>query len=282
MNLENCSIYHAMNKRFVKVRSRKKYRFIMLGFILVLLIVFNVGKKCVDRRSAMLEMREPIIVGFPLRGEWYSPNTPGSKIPSHGTNQLGTRYAYDFIQVDWERKGLPAYRVSLIQYLLHGVPLNEYYCWGQEIYSPCDGVVVVAEDGYKERERTKLLSDMSNAYKNAHYFNPEKDDVQSVAGNYIIIQYAENVYAALCHLQTNSVQVSIGDSVKRGDVIGRVGHSGNSYAPHLHFQLMDSSDITIAHGLPCAFEEYELYENGEWQKVTNSIPTDKDRIRFDP
>ena len=45
----------------------------------------------------MLEMYEPIIVQFPLRGEWLSPNTPGTKVPSHGTNQLGTRYAYDII-----------------------------------------------------------------------------------------------------------------------------------------------------------------------------------------
>ncbi len=65
----------------------------------------------------MLEMCNPIIVQFPLRGEWLSPNTPGTKIPSHGTNQLGTRYAYDFIQVDWNRIGNPAYRVGLMQYL---------------------------------------------------------------------------------------------------------------------------------------------------------------------
>lgn len=65
----------------------------------------------------MLEMSNPIIVEFPLRGEWLSPNTPGTKVPSHGTNQLGTRYAYDFIQVDWNRIGNPAYRVGLMQYL---------------------------------------------------------------------------------------------------------------------------------------------------------------------
>lgn len=45
-------------------------------------------------------MKNPIVVGFPLRGEWYAPNTPGSKIPSHGTNRLGSRYAYDFIQIE--------------------------------------------------------------------------------------------------------------------------------------------------------------------------------------
>lgn len=260
------------------LRSRLKKR--ILVFLGITFVIMSIFTQWIDRRTYMIEMKEPIIVEFPLRGEWLSPNTPGTKIPSHGTNQLGTRYAYDFIQVDWERTGYPAYRVSLPQYLLFGVPLNEYYCWGQEIYAPCDGIVVQAEDGYEERSRTNLFSDLSNAYKNAHYFDPAKDDVQSVAGNYIIIEYGENIYAALVHLQTGSIQVSVGQSVKKGDVIGRVGHSGNSFAPHLHFQLMDSCDITIANGLPCAFEQYEVFQNGEWKTVTNGIPTSKDRIRF--
>ncbi|SMP65947.1 M23 family metallopeptidase [Anoxynatronum buryatiense] len=223
---------------------------------------------------------EPIIVQFPLRGEWLSPNTPGTRIPSHGTNKLGTRYAYDFIQVDWNRKGWPAYRVSLPQYLLLGARLHEYYCWGQEVYAPCDGIIVQAEDGYVERSRTHLLTDMINAYKNAHFFDPEKDDLQTVAGNYIIVKYGDDVYAALVHLQTGSILVSVDQRVKKGDVIGRVGHSGNSFAPHLHFQLMDSIDMNTAKGLPCAFEQYEVFQAGEWKKVFNGVPTDKDRIRF--
>lgn len=182
--------------------------------------------------------------------------------------------------MDWERKGWPSYRVSLPQYLLFGVTLSEFYCWGQEVHAPCDGIIVQAEDGYKERTRTNLLLDMSNAYKNAHFFDPRKDDIQSVAGNYIIMKCRDHVYAALVHLQTGSIQVSGGQSVKKGEVIGRVGHSGNSFFPHLHFQLMDSSDILTANGLPCAFEQYELFQDGEWQKVFNGIPSDKDRIRF--
>lgn len=228
----------------------------------------------------MIEMHKPIFVGFPLRGEWLSPNTPGTKIPSHGTNRLGTRYAYDFIQVDWNRKGFPAYRVSILRYLLFGVSLNDYYCWGQKVYAPCDGIVVAAKDGWKERTRTNLLSDMLNAYKNAHYFDSAKDDVQSVAGNYIIIKYTDNIYAALCHLQNGSVQVSVGQNITTGEIIGKVGHSGNSFAPHLHFQLMDSSNIAAANGLPCAFKEYKLFKNGIWENVTNGIPTNKDRIGF--
>lgn len=233
-----------------------------------------------NRRYEMIEEHEPIIVEFPLRGEWLSPNTPGTKIPSHGTDRLGTRYAYDFIQVDWKRKGFPAYRVSLPQYLLFGASLNEYYCYGKEVYSPCDGIVLKAEDYYEERARTNLISDISNAYKNAHYFDPKNDDIQLVAGNYIIIECGYNVYAALVHLQKGSIQVTVGQHIKKGEVIGRVGHSGNSFAPHLHFQLMDTVDITIANGLPCAFEQYEVFQNGEWKKVFNGIPTHKDRIRF--
>lgn len=256
-----------MNRRYKSffLMSKKwilKHKKITVCIIVIALIFSNYVKNLFDRRNAMLEMSNPIIVEFPLRGEWLSPNTPGTKVPSHGTNQLGTRYAYDFIQVDWNRIGNPAYRVGLMQYLFSGVKLSDYYCWGQEVYSPRDGIVVVAEDGYAENAKTNLLGDMSNAYKNAHYFDPEKDDIQSVAGNYVIIKYSENVYAALCHLQTGSIQVSVGENVAKGDVIGKVGHSGNSFAPHLHFQLMDSCDIATANGIPCAFEEYEVFQNG--------------------
>lgn len=265
----------------VLIWNRKKRMLLRISILLAFAFVILAISSPADRRYEMIEMHDPIIVAFPLRGEWLSPNTPGTKIPSHGTDQLGTRYAYDFIQVDWERKGWPAYRVSLMQYLLFGVPINEYYCWGQEVYAPCDGVIVKAEDGYKERERTNLLSDLSNAYKNAHYFDPKKDDIQSVAGNYIIMKCSDQVYAALVHLQKGSIMVSVDQSVKKGEVIGRVGNSGNSFAPHLHFQLMDSSDISTAKGLPCAFEQYQVFQGGEWQNVLKGVPTDKDRIRFD-
>ena len=281
MNLEKFFMVMDMNKQYKPIHSkRKKHRKIIL-FIFIVAVIFSYEvKEWINRRNIMLEMSNPIIVEFPLRGEWLSPNTPGTKIPSHGTNRLGTRYAYDFIQVDWNRTGNPAYRVGLMKYLLFGVQLSDYYCWGQEIYAPCDGIVIVAEDGYIENPKTNLLGDMANAYKNAHYFDPNKDDVQAIAGNYIIIKYSEDIYAAICHLQTGSIQVSVGDTVTKGDIIGKVGHSGNSFAPHLHFQLMDSSDIVTANGVPCAFEEYEVFKNGKWETVTNGIPTSKDRIRF--
>lgn len=106
MNLKKYSTRQAMNKGVRNVRATRKKRIavrisIVLLLTLVALVIFNkVGKESTEEGYEMIDAREPIIVEFPLRGEWHSPNTPGTKIPSHGTNKLGSRYAYDFIQVD--------------------------------------------------------------------------------------------------------------------------------------------------------------------------------------
>lgn len=86
MSLGKYFIQIAMSKRFdnmcVIFKKRKsKIRGIII-FVLVLIILSNEFKEWFDRRNAMLEMCEPIIVAFPLRGEWLSPNTPGTKVPS--------------------------------------------------------------------------------------------------------------------------------------------------------------------------------------------------------
>jgi hypothetical protein len=79
------------------------------------------------RNSDMSTSVTPIVVEFPLRGEWMAPNTPGKQIPSHGTDQLAETYAYDFLQVDWSRNGHPFYDASVLEYLFHGVSLNRCY-----------------------------------------------------------------------------------------------------------------------------------------------------------
>lgn len=256
----------------------------LISIIIVAMILYGYGGNndfySEMRSDEMKGFEDPIIIGFPLRGEWIAPNTPGKKIPSHGTDQLGERYAFDFLQVDWARTGRPFYRTNLLKYLFVGVPLSKCYGWGQEVYAPCDGKIIKAEDGYKERPRVHLASDLFVALKNAYTFNPEKDDIRSVAGNYVIMKCSDHVYAAFAHLQTGSITVSAGQTVKKGDTLGKLGHSGNSTAPHLHFQLMDSSDLLSARGIPCAFEQYEIFRDGKWKTVYNGVPSDKDRIRF--
>ncbi|WP_238544906.1 M23 family metallopeptidase [Geomicrobium sp. JCM 19039] len=54
-----------------------------------------------------------------------------------------------------------------------------------------------------------------------------------------MLEFSFTVFAAFVHFQTGSIQVSADQRVNQGELIGRVGHSGISFAPHLHFQLMD-------------------------------------------
>jgi hypothetical protein len=120
----------------------------------------------------MSEPPEPVVVDFPLRGEWVAVNTPAKRIPSHGTDMLGQRYAYDFLRVDPTRKGRPFYRASTLRYLLAGVTLEDCYGWGQPIHSPVAGVVLQAEDGWPERRRLQPFKDLAVALKNGFTFDP--------------------------------------------------------------------------------------------------------------
>ena len=113
--------------------------------------------------------------------------------------------------------------------------------------------------------------------KNAVTFSPAR--LPSLLGNHVIMRRGD-VFAAFAHLAPGSVAVAPGQAVRNGDVLGRVGHTGNSTSPHLHFQLMDSADLMHARGVPCAFRTYEVMRNGSWERVENGVPRKIDRIRY--
>jgi len=223
---------------------------------------------------------DPIVVDFPLRGEWIAPNTPGFKVPSHGTDMLAQTYAYDFMQVDWHYpKSYRFFTKPFVPALLFGVRLKDCLGWLQPIHAPFAGEVVQAEDGVEERDPVHFFRDMFLALKTGIFFK-EKDNLalKKVLGNHIILK-GEQCYAFFAHGHTGSIRVKTGDKVTTGQQLAEVGHSGNSTAPHLHFQLMDGPVLMEANGLPCCFREYELFQDGEWQKVSNGIPGRYDRIR---
>ncbi len=83
----------------------------------------------------------------------------------------------------------------------------------------------------------------------------------------------------MAHLVTGSVTVKPGQYVSVGQMIGKLGHSGNSTMPHLHMQFMNSPDFSKAEGIPFVFREYRRKVNGDWQTEKLSLPTTKDIIR---
>ena len=223
------------------------------------------------------ELGEAVVVEFPLRGErWVAVTTPGDRIPSHGVNMLGQRYAYDLLKVD-ERKGVHYHPASSLRGLLIGGRTQECYAWGAVIHSPFDGEIVRAVDGVGERSWLHPVREVALVLKNALTFRPSR--LPLILGNHIIARSGD-VFAGFAHLAPGSVAVAAGQTVAAGEILGRVGHTGNSTAPHLHFQLMDSADLMTAKGVPCAFHSYEVLRDGTWHKVENGIPTSADRIRY--
>jgi len=222
---------------------------------------------------------EPIAVKFPLSGEWCAVNTPGFRIPSHGTDQLGQRYAYDFLQIDWNKeKGYKFYRKRFLKSLLFGVSLKDTYCWSKPVYAPFDGEVVESQDGCREREPVHFARDLAIVIKNAFFFKAERnEDLHPILGNYIILK-GEGYFALIAHARNGSIKVSKGMIVTEGQMLAEVGHSGNSTAPHLHFQLMDSLNLIQAKGIPCCFKEYESYKEDKWVPVKDGIPGKRERI----
>jgi hypothetical protein len=218
----------------------------------------------------------PVVVDFPLRGEgWVAVNSPGDRVPSHGTDMLGQRYAFDFLQVDG-RSRLHTSPAGLLRALVLGVSTRSCYAWNAPIHAPFDAEIVRAVDGVAERRWIHPVRELARAVWNGLTFRPDR--LPQVLGNYVIARH-DDVYAAFVHLAPGSVAVSEGQQVRTGDVIGRVGHTGNSTNPHLHFQLMDSVDPMRAKGVPGAFRAYEVLRDGRWEPVTNGIPRRDDRIR---
>ena len=152
---------------------------------------------------------------------------------------------------------------------------------GQPVHAAFDGEVVEAVDGVPERAWLHIVRELALVLKNAVTFDPAKRGLDPILGNHVILRRGET-FALFAHLAPGTVAVKAGETISAGHVIGRVGHTGNSTAPHLHVQLMDSADLLAAKGVPCAFAEYLSERDGRWERVERGIPGRRERIRSVP
>jgi murein DD-endopeptidase MepM/ murein hydrolase activator NlpD len=225
---------------------------------------------------------EPTLVEFPLRGEWTAFHTPAERVPSHGTDQLGQRYAFDFVKIERSKAGWKFYGTSEWRYNVLGTPLADCYAWGEAICAPFSGRVTAAEDGWPERQRLHFVRDLAVVLKNGLTFQASRAGaLKQVLGNYVIVRlHGTDVHALMAHARTGSVRVREGDEIAAGEHVADVGHSGNSTAPHLHFQLMNGPDVRVAVGVPCAFRRYEALRAGQWSAVSVGIPGKREFVRY--
>jgi murein DD-endopeptidase len=109
----------------------------------------------------------------------------------------------------------------------------------------------------------------------------ERDDraitVDNAVGNYVTLDLGHGRFAVYAHLQPSSFKVKLGDKVRTGQALALLGNSGNSDAPHLHFQVVDANSPFGSEGIP-----YELETFTELGVVTDSAMLDAGQASWHP
>jgi hypothetical protein len=197
------------------------------------------------------------VISLPFTGRWLAQNSPVRRVPSHGTDLLGERYAIDFVAVD--EHGRTANR-SDWRTLFASEPPERFFAYGRPILAPGDGVIVEVHDGEVDHEaRRSQLALVPYMLGQAARL---RQAVGAIAGNYLVTALGRGIFAALVHLRVGSLHVGVGEQVTAGQHIADCGNSGNSTQPHVHVQLMDSPDVTVAHGVPMAFQRFREWPAG--------------------
>lgn len=120
---------------------------------------------------------------------------------------------------------------------------EQFFGFGAEVLAVADATVVFTQDGEPEQTPGEAIP--------ATTFS-------QIGGNKVILQIAPKVFAAYEHLQPGSLTVKVGDKVKTGAVLAKLGNTGPSTGPHLHFGLLDRPNIATGRALPFVFDRYTL------------------------
>jgi murein DD-endopeptidase MepM/ murein hydrolase activator NlpD len=204
-----------------------------------------------------VQNEQPLVISPPLRGgEWLAANGPSNisghrraLLPISGKSHIAQRFAIDWVQLREDGKTWTTDQLK-----------NENYrCHGAEALAVADSVVVGVKDGIPEN----IPGVTSRAVPIT---------LETVGGNYVILDLGRGRYAFYAHLQPGSLKVKMGDKVRRGQVVGLVGNSGNSTEPHLHFHISDGNSPLGSDGLPFAFESFEQQGQGFGWKPSGAAP----------
>ena len=147
-------------------------------------------------------------------------------------------------------------------YDFHMTDVKKFYTHEAKVYAPADGKIVV------------LIDDLEDLYDTPFDFTTAMGEnrIKELAGNYIVIKHNEKEYSHLYHLLKGGCKVKLGDFVEEGQEISKVGFSGasNVYS-HLHYQLLDGSDMLTAKELPAKFSNILLWQGSEKKKYDELV-----------
>lgn len=186
-----------------------------------------------------LERRAPVNLAPPLRGgPWvaiYDASVPRGHrrvmFALDGRARIPARFAIDWFRLD--AKGRHARG--------DGQQATDWLGYGEDVLAVADGTVVATRNDYPESRTLK---------------NP-RHPLGEGSGNFVSLALGNGRYAHYEHLRPGSVRVHAGEQVRRGQVIGALGFSGDSTGPHLHFHVSDGAAPLAGEGLPFVVAAYE-------------------------
>ena len=122
--------------------------------------------------------------------------------------------------------------------------------WGREILAPAAGTVVYARNDVPTNPHP-------GEAPGDDWYRPLHDPVNASAGNCVIIDHGNSEYSVMMHMQPGSVTVKGGDQVVMGEVVGKLGNSGDAFGPHVHYQLQSGPRLFQDQPLPFRFQNIE-------------------------
>jgi len=187
---------------------------------------------------------KPLVIGPPLAGAgWVAANgccNPdithrGSVQSVNGALYDSQRFAIDWMRLD-EQGGL-----------VHGDEndVHNYSDYGADVLAVADAKVVSVLNNLDDQVPGRLPE-------------PSSITIETVDGNHVVLDLGGGRFAFYAHLQKNSIKVRPGDAVKKGAVLAKLGNTGNTSAPHLHFHIMNRPSPMAADGLPYLIDAFEF------------------------
>jgi hypothetical protein len=124
-----------------------------------------------------------------------------------------------------------------------GAHVEDWFGTGEDVLAVVDGIV------------SRVVTGQPN---NAIGQPPFPPIVATGGGNEVVVYLGDGIFTMYAHLVSGSVSAYVGQRVRRGDVLGKLGNTGQSTAPHLHFQVMDNNSIGASQGVPWVFDKFTL------------------------
>ncbi len=139
-----------------------------------------------------------------------------------------------------------------------GLQLSDYYCYNKPVLAPADGWIEDFTDHIEDNGIGEV-------------------NLEHNWGNTVVIRHTDKLFSALSHLKKDSVKVTRGTFVKKGDVVALCGSSGRSPVPHLHFQFQSTPQIgSGTTDLP--FSHYILRQKEEFVLQTSALPAEEQAV----